>query len=390
MSRAISNGILVLIASSLVAAVLGSIHAFSVLLVPLEAIFGIARATASLTYSLALVCLTTLVLIGPALYARFKPATIFMSVSVIGASGAMLAGVADTIIVVWIGYGFMFGAANGLGYGFGLQFAARANPGFPGLAMGVVTAAYALGAALSPYGFQRALEFGGFPSTMFSLAIMILATGIIAALLIYRSNARYAEAGAESNPGTLNSQHVTLIWISYGTAVFAGLMVIGHAASLAVAAGFTGWVAPASLAAFNLLGSLLSGWLVDRISKRLLLTILPLTGAMSLAALAVLPELTLALLCVVGFTYGGIIAAYPAAILQQFPAEAGPRAYGRVFTAWGAAGLLAPWAAGKIFDQTGTYEAALWIACLLSIVSALVTRISITSQPGVQPMSRGI
>ena len=61
------SGHLVLIATALVAAVLGSIHAFSVFLAPLEATFGLSRATVSLTYSLALVALTLVVTIGPAI-----------------------------------------------------------------------------------------------------------------------------------------------------------------------------------------------------------------------------------------------------------------------------------------------------------------------------------
>lgn len=52
--------------------------------------------------------------------------------------------------------------------------------------------------------------------------------------------------------------------------------------------------------------------------------------------------------CLVGFAYGGIIATYPAAIAILFPGEDGPLAYGRIFTAWGTAGLLAPWLAGQI------------------------------------------
>ena len=99
---------------------------------------------------------------------------------------------------------------------------------------------------------------------------------------------------------------------------------------------------------------------------------LPLVSAISLALLAVLPELTLVLLCLIGFAYGGTIAAYPAAISRRFPGDDGPRVYGLVFTAWGTAGLFAPWLAGKIFDQTGDYSEALWIASALALLSSLV------------------
>jgi MFS family permease len=78
--------------------------------------------------------------------------------------------------------------------------------------------------------------------------------------------------------------------------------------------------------------------------------------------------------CLVGFAYGGIIATYPAAIAILFPGEDGPLASGRIFTAWGTAGLLAPWLAGQIYDWTGNYTSALWAAAALGILSAVTVQ----------------
>ena len=151
----------ILIAASMVSAVLGSLHAFSVFLVPLEEALEVGRGTASLTYSFALVCLTLTVLAGPRLYAVFRPWVIYAIVAGLGSVGDLVAGWSNRILGVWLGYSLCFGVANGLGYGFGLQYAARAMPGKGGWAMGVVTAAYALGAAVSPLGFEIALDVGG-------------------------------------------------------------------------------------------------------------------------------------------------------------------------------------------------------------------------------------
>ena len=41
-----------------------------------------------------------------------------------------------------------------------------------------------------------------------------------------------------------------------------------------------------------------------------------------------------------------------------------PRRYGRVFTAWGLGGILAPWLAGRLYDATGGYAA--------SVISAII------------------
>jgi MFS family permease len=100
---------------------------------------------------------------------------------------------------------------------------------------------------------------------------------------------------------------------------------------------------------------------------------LPLISAAALLALAGIggPALVLVCLGAVGFAYGAIIAAYPAAIAKLFGPADSTRAYGRVFTAWGAAGLAAPWLAGVLFDRSGGYGAALGVAAGLGLVSAV-------------------
>ena len=50
----------------------------------------------------------------------------------------------------------------------------------------------------------------------------------------------------------------------------------------------------------------------------------------------------------------------------------GVKVYGRVFTAWGAAGLIAPWLAGFLYDRYGGYGLAMAMAGAFSLLSAAV------------------
>ena len=278
------SGLLVLTAASLVSAALGSIHAFSVFLQPLETAFGASRALASLTYSFALVFLTAAVLFGPLIYGRLKPTAIFLLVTIGGVAGAFIAASATTLLVIWIGYSLVFGAANGLGYGFGLQFAARANPEKAGFSMGIVTAAYAFGATIAPYGFEVALSVGGFRMAMLALAGVLCAVGILAIFLVKRSRAEYGTERAATPSTRTAFVPVVKLWLAYGCAVAAGLMAIGHAAGIAASAGFGGWIAPAVLAFCGFVGSLLFGWLIDRVRWRVVLSFLPMMSAAALVA----------------------------------------------------------------------------------------------------------
>ncbi|QGX97347.1 MFS transporter [Roseovarius faecimaris] len=367
------SGLPVLVATALVAMVLGTVHAYSVFLVPLEVQFGTGRSALSLGYSLALVCLTLVVLAGPRLYARAAPATLMILACGGAATGALLAGWGGSLALLYLGYGVIFGAANGLGYGFGLQLAAQANPGREGLAMGVVTAAYALGAVLAPGVFEAALVRTGFGGAMTVLALALIGAGGVSVLLLRRSGIRF-QTGAAPAAGTRNTG-LPLLWLGYFGGVLAGLMVIGHAAGIAEAMhpGQAGWMAPAIIALCNLAGSLAGGRLADGTGPRRVLVGLVLLTGVTLAALALGPRgggvfLALGL---VGFAYGGTIAATPAVIAKLYGMGQSAAIYGRVFTAWGAAGLAGPWLAGALYDWRGGYGLALMLASGFALVAAL-------------------
>jgi len=79
----------------------------------------------------------------------------------------------------------------------------------------------------------------------------------------------------------------------------------------------------------------------------------------------------MAALTIIGFCYGAIIALFPVWVFDLYGKELSTRIYGQVFTAWGFAGLLAPTLSGVLFDVSGTYLTAVWVAILLSVGSLL-------------------
>lgn len=377
------HGLRVLLAAAALAAVLGSVHAFSVFLTPLEGRFGASRSAISLTYSLALVALTCAVLIGPRYYARCSAARFVLITCALGAFGAGVAALAPTLPLVWLGYSLIFGAANGLGYGFGLQIAAQANPGREGLAMGIVTAAYALGSVVAPVLFALAVEASGFALAMQGLGFALVAVGLGSAALMRAGGTRFAAASVDGPAAPSLLSRIPLLWLGYFGGVMAGLMVLGHAAGIlaTLRPGVAAWVAPVVISACNLAGSLMGGQMADRIplgrvlAGLTLATMLALTGLASgfgaggFGASGVGAGVVIPLLGLVGFAYGGTIAAYPAAIAKLYGMRDSARIYGLVFTAWGAAGLMGPWLAGYLFDLSGRYDAALICAAMAASLS---------------------
>lgn len=373
-----ASGRRVIVAAGMLCFVLGSVHAFSVFLEPLETAFSVSRASVSLIYSLALITLTLSVLIGPRYFSRLPASRIVLASGLVAATGTLITAFAAGPVVVVLGYSVLFGAANGVGYGFGLQISAKANAGREGMAMGIVTACYATGAMMAPAGFQWALAHGGFRTAMLGLTIALLAASVCGAIIVRGTKVRLDAPATQASGDPVRTRDIALLWTGYGTGVFSGLMVIGHAAEIARSDQLAHliWLAPTLIAGFSLAGSLLGGWLADAMSPKLLLTGLAVSASGILLALAVSePGLqVLAGLGCIGFCYGAIISIYPSLIAKRYGMANSPRIYGRVFTAWGAAGLAGPWLAGALFDAAGNYSIALATAGVLSLVSMLAVQ----------------
>lgn len=363
--------------------VFGIVHAYSVLVVPLEDAFDASRSLVSFAYSLSLMSLTFMVLLGHSFYGRFAPARIGSVALLVGAFGCFLAAISPTLPFVWIGYGLLFGAANGVGYGFALQFSKVAWQERGGLAMGLVTAFYAFGAMLaSPVLFWVVEVWSGqagfVAQGLLCLAVLPVFAGLTAktSLSVQTDDSKLTDKNTDR---ALRAKARTgLIWCSYGAAVFAGLMTISQATEILAVSGIPRGVsvlAPILIAASNLFGAVLGGLATDRFAGKWILAGLPVGTAFGIGLLVggAATSVLMAGLLIVGFFYGATIAAYPAWISGRFGTASGIRVYGRVFTAWGAAGLFAPVLAGAAFDVTGSYATALGLSAALAILSCLVS-----------------
>ena len=359
----------------LVSFLFGMLHIFSIFVLPLEAAFDTGRAAISFSYSLAIVCLALSVMWGHRFYGRFSPTKIFVFALVLGAIGLEVASLAPKLWGVWLGYGVVFGAANGLGYGFSLQFAARVWPTRSGWAMGLVTAAYAMGASVMPPVSVWVMGFAGWNGALQAQAGLYIVAIPVVWVLLRGTRVRFERA--QSGATRVRAWDHRHLWLAYGLAVFAGLMVLSQASEIVRDVGAVAVLATAApmvTAGANLIGSLFGGWAADRFAARRVLMFVPFGSAIVLLATTVVhdPVVMVAGVSVVGFFYGATIAAYPAAISKAYPGPLGLAVYGAVFTAWGAAGVLGPATAGFLFDGFGGYAGALGIAGVLALASGML------------------
>jgi predicted MFS family arabinose efflux permease len=367
----------------------GSIHAFGVLLQPIETRFAVERGIASLPYSIAIACLTAGVLAFGWLSIRLPPRMMALLCGTIAAAGLAACASTGSITVFTLGYGVAFGAANGLAYSLFLGQAVLALPSSPGLAVGLVTAAYGLGAAVWAQVFGKALEHAALSWTVTILAAAMFLAGGLASLLFTRLQPSQVRNHA-SEPAATASGGIWLYWLIYFLGASGGLMAIAHASGIVSAAG-TGpslalW-APTLIAIGNIVGSLLGGPFAAAVRADRALAAPLVLNALALALVQALPALSMALLVACGLAYGVLIAAVPVVIRQRYSSAGFNSGFGRVFTAWGVAGLIAPVLAGQLFDATQTYAWPITLAACASLVGAILAsfNLSIRSQADRSP-----
>jgi len=364
-----------LLACILLSGVLGTVHAWSLFIEPYEEELGVGRGTVSAAYSLALVALTLAVLGSHGLFRRLAPTMIAAASSGGSVAGLLLAAGADSLPVLLFGYGLLFGAANGMGYAFSLQHASEANPGRRGLSLGLVTAAYALGAALAGLGLGPRIEAVGASGALRSMAFVLGTAGLLATcLLLGTPRATLVSPGLPDVPARLP---IRWLWLAYGLAVLAGLTAIGHAAAIVEDFGGSARLASSTVAVAGLASACGGVWVavtVDRSGMRGFLVGLPLLSLVALAVTALARTGTMSLLglSVVALAYGAVIAVYPVAVVRAFGQDRYPSAYGRVFSAWGLAGLVGPLGAGVLYDATGGYRFPLLVAAVAAGISSAV------------------
>ncbi|MGY8994853.1 MAG: MFS transporter [Alphaproteobacteria bacterium] len=358
----------------------GTIHAFSVFVAPLEESLESGRDTVSLAYSLALVSLTLAVLIGPQLWRLASPAWVAIAAMLLAAVGTALSTL-PSVTALYLGYGLLFGFANGTGYGFALVIASNALPERRGVAMGVVTAMYAVGASAATWLFRYSNTALGHTTTLLVAAGVFALLGLVAAFLLWRSGLVIAwpERKSRDNAaiaGPITLPNMTLLWLGFGAGSMAGLMALGHAAEVVRVHGGTEIIITVGvmvITATNALGGFATGWLADKRQVTRLLIGLPVLAILGLLVLSSGPGpiVAVAALSLVQISYGGVIALYPIAVTLLAGATMGPTLYGRIFTAWGVAGFAGPWLAGLLYEQSGHYETAFLVAAGVAVLSSL-------------------
>jgi MFS family permease len=135
-----------------------------------------------------------------------------------------------------------------------------------------------------------------------------------------------------------------------------------------------GWTI-ATIGLFNIVGSVMAGWLGDRMPKRYLLSIIYFTRAAAILAFIsfpVTPVTCLVFGATMGLMWLSTVPPTNGLIALMFGTRWLATLSGFAFFSHQVGGFLGVWLGGIAFDRTGSYDVVWWLAILFGVLSALI------------------
>jgi len=376
----------------------GAMYVIAVVLPAVQAEFGVARADASLPYTLMMVGFGLGGIAMGKLADRFGVMWVVLIGTVGLGSGFILAGMSNSLVGFAIVHGLLLGALGSsatfapLVADTSLWFVRRR-----GIAVAICASGNYVAGTIWPPIVQHFIETVGWRSTYIGLGLFCLVTMPLLALGMRARPPAVANAAPAPVPGASLPMSVQRPFGWSPTQAQVLLCIAGVACCVAMSmpqvhivayCGDLGYGAARGaemlslMLACGIVSRLVSGWICDRIGGLrtlvlgsvlqgvALLLFLPFDGLVSLYIISAL----------FGLFQGGIVPSYAIIVREHFaPKEAGARV-GTVLMATLFGMALGGWMSGKVFDLTGSYHAAFingigWNLLNLAIALFLLHRV---------------
>ncbi len=378
---------------------LGSLYAWSVFVPPLEREFGWTRAQTSWVYTIAIVCFALTFLVAGRIQDVKGPRICAFLGGLFVSGGFVLASFTTSLTMLYIFYGVIVGIGNGFGYATPMPVGSKWFPDRRGLVVGLMVGGYGGGQAI--FGTLASgwlVPSVGWRATFQILgAVFFVMTMAGTALLRnpppgYRPPNWNPSAAAAARPEFTTREMLATpgffaLWIAYCLGTTAGQMTISQLVPFARSAGLGATVATVSLivsSCGNVGGRILSGWMSDALGRlRTLKTMVLISAAAMPALFAWRSDVVLfyALVAVVYWCYGTQLSVFASTTADFYGTGNLGLNYGVLFTAWGAAGIIGPAIAARVFDRTGDYRYAFFAASALAVVAFAALSVVRAPQP---------
>jgi len=251
------------------------------------------------------------------------------------------------------------------------------------IAMSLVTATGSFGYFISPLFTNYSLENNGWEGTLFYF-IIFLSIGMFIAFFV-RSPSINTINEKDSNQDTLgalkeafNNKSYLLLISGFFVCGFHITLVGTHVPKYVIDRGLDDWTAAMILSLigfFNIIGSLLSGYLSTKISKKNILSAIYLLRGISISMFIFLPPSFITSVIFgasFGFLWLSTVPATSGIVAHIFGTKYLGLLYGLVFLSHQIGSFFGAYLGGLFYDLYGSYDYAWYLAIALSIFAGLI------------------
>ena len=251
------------------------------------------------------------------------------------------------------------------------------------IAMSIVTAVGSFGYFISPIFTNYSLIEFGWNYTLFLFALFLV-TGLVAAFFVRspkenevienRSDQSFQEALIEA----FNNKSYVLLVSGFFVCGFHITLVGTHVPKYVIDRGLEDWTAAAILSLiglFNIFGSLLSGYLSAKYSKKIILSAIYLLRGFSIVYFIFMPPSIFSAFVFgasFGFLWLSTVPATSGIVAHLFGTKYLGLLYGIVFLSHQIGSFFGAYLGGLFYDLYGSYDYAWYLAILLSIFAAII------------------
>lgn len=366
----------------------GGVYAWSAFSGELAAYMGWDYSKVTLAYSVMLMTIAAMGLVGGALLQRFGARRLMIAAGIMWGLGWFATGFAGSVVMLYISFGILAGCASGFGYNPGVVTAVSWFPDKKGFASGMAVGVCGMSSLivaplanflLTKFNVMTAFRLVGGFFLLISLATSWYIDGPAPG---WKPEGYVAPEAVESSGKTwremLLDPRCYLLWATLLCASVAGLMLIGHASKIGQeVAGIT--AAQAALlvgimAVANFCGRLLLGSLSDLLGRHQIVIGVMLLCALDMVFLSRVSTFGgfVAAIVIAGVCFGGTLATFSALSSDTFGPKYNGINYSIIFTGYGIASIVGPNVATAIQTANGSYSGAFMFAAACSILAALL------------------
>jgi MFS transporter, OFA family, oxalate/formate antiporter len=392
-----SKGWLIVVSALAINLVVGILYSWSVLKKALVNDWGWTNTDASWPYTIAVAILAFSTIFAGRAQDKIGPRKVALTGGLLFGFGLLASGYATSPLLMMITFGLVGGIGIGLAYASTTPCAIKwFDPSKKGLISGIVVS----GVGLSPvyiapltayfigqYGIQNSfMILGGISiviTLIFSMFLNNPPDGFMPKKNIQDTTPRSAIRDIDWG-AMIKTKQFLILWVVYMLSATAGLMLIGHMASIAStqAAWQAGFVLVVILSVFNALGRVAGGFLSDKVGRTTGMLIVFIIQAINMIGFVYYGSIPLLIFgaIVAGLAYGALFSLFPATTADFFGVKNLGVNYGLIFTGWGVAGIIGPILGGIVVDKTGTYTLSYIIASGMLFLAAGLVKLAKTPQ----------